>query len=328
MHHHDRFNSSNRLPEWHRQQILEQIVLNPKLHNLGKIPFDWLEGEFLDIDLIQCLEPLQKSHYEITDISPELLEGILRANGIEPDFAKFQAQCLRGIDILDRIDKFKQIHSIDEFNKLSIFVRGMIDHEYRDSEEYKLARELNEIDLETGPVVRIIEEITRLAQYANENRFQLKVPVYKQSANLINLSKHSYDDNEAIRIFRITTEQLGVIPICPTLRETLKLAQDPSTVALRNQIDDWLISLEAGSADRSLAIQKKIRKANDSLLKSSKLKKAGYVSGIIALPVSAFGVFNPFLGAIGLSLSFIAVILERSAKKIETNVKWVGFGSR
>lgn len=316
------------LPEWHRQQILEQVILNSKLYSKEKIPFDWLEGDFLDLDLIQCFESQQTLYDEILDISPELLEGILLANGIKPDFIKFKSLFKKGLEISDKIEKYKQIHSISEFNKISIFVCGMIDSKYRNSQEYKLAEELNKINIEIGPIIRVIEEIIELSQYARDNEFQLKIPVYKQSANLINLSDQSYNDYEAIKVFRITTQKLGVIPFCSTLRQSLKLANDPATIALRNQIENWLVSLKDGIADKSIFIQNKIQKANDRLLKSYKLKTAGFFSGIIAIPVSAVGILNPFLGALGLSLSCIAVIFERTAKKIENNVKWIGFGSR
>jgi hypothetical protein len=108
----------------------------------------------------------------------------------------------------------------------------------------------------------------------------------------------------------------------------LELAKDPATSAIREKINEWRASLPKGTAARTEKIQAEIQKATESLITSKRLKAAGYISGVVALPVSAVGLFNPFFGAVGLGLGCVAVMCERKAAKIHDDVRWVGFGSR
>ncbi len=69
------------LPEWQRQQVLEQVVLNTKIQAMRNTPFDWLYGELVDVSLLQNAERKPESTEEGRQISFELIEGMLRAEG-------------------------------------------------------------------------------------------------------------------------------------------------------------------------------------------------------------------------------------------------------
>lgn len=316
------------LSEWHRQQILEQVVINSKLYSAREIPFDWLKGDFLDMNLIEQAGNVVENKDEIKQVAPEIIEGMLIARGQNSNLNKWLKLLKKGVTILDEIEKYERDNPGIKVENPGDIIRGMIDDEFSKSEQYRLASRMNKVIIDTIPIRSVLEELLKLSNIASVNQYQLRVPIYRPSANLINLHSNKQIDGTATHIYRITSKELGFFPICTSLRDALTLKDNKTTIALREKIDAWVNSFENSSVDLTTSIQKEIQKAGDSLIKSNKMKKAGYVTGLISIPFSAIGIVNPFLGALGLTLTCLAVIFEKSGVNIERSVQWVGFGSR
>jgi len=229
-------------------------------------------------------------------------------------------------EVSERIAQFEKDENI-KFDSQSFLFRGAINQSFRQSAGYKLAQEWSEANRKVAPAVGVVEEFLALAEVAESSHLHLKTPIHKQSANLINLRPDD-PDSDATQVFRIASDALGRIPICNSLRDTIELANEPETVALRHKIDQWLESLPHGEADRTLQIQQEIAHASETLIKSRSLQAAGYITGIIGVPLSLAGFINPFCGALGLTLDCIAIFCDRKAHHDREKVKWVGFGSR
>ena len=315
------------LPEWHKQQILEQVVLNSKIHSVGRLPLDWVEGDFLDLGLIHLAAQDSRGDYECDQFSPEILEGMLRARGYDRSFEEWLQVFREAEAVLNEVEDFKQTHPNEAFESTRILIQAMVDRDLRKSEKYDLAQKWNKANLEVGPLMSVFEEYLSLSEYASKVTRCMRTPVYRLSPNLVSLSPNPHIDGEAIQIYRLATENLGVIPIMSSLTEAIELSKHPDTVAFRAQIDQWLESLQDTSVDRTSQIQKDIRKATESLTKARDRKRCGFLTGIISIPVSLAGLLNPFIGALGLSLTCIGVLLDRSAQKQVDSVRWVSFGS-
>ena len=67
------------LAEWHRQQILEQIILNSQLYGINQVPLDWLEGDFLRAGLLKWGKIEGELKDEGIQIAPEIIDGMPRA---------------------------------------------------------------------------------------------------------------------------------------------------------------------------------------------------------------------------------------------------------
>jgi hypothetical protein len=313
---------------WHKQQILEQVVLNDRIHSAREIPFDWLDGDFLDLNMIVCSQPTRQVDFqEAIVISPDILEGMLAARGADTDLARY-----------DRVYKeiagpvLAEIHDFESqtgtlFDSGSLRLQGIVNPALRYTRGYTLAVKWGEIESQLRPVTAVVEEFLSLSNVAEAHSINLKTPIRQQSDNLVNF-RESKGENDAIQVFRIATQALGQIPFCETLRETIALAREPETAALRLKIDEWICSLPHGIADRTLKIQTEIRDASECLLKSKKIQNFGYISGIVALPISTVGMWNPFFGALGLGLGCVAVMCEKMDRDKRDELAWFGFGSR
>lgn len=316
------------LPDWRRQQILEQIIINSRIYTLQNLPFDRIEGEFLDMNLLNVAKGGTKHDEEVKSISPELIEGMLRGKGYDKTYDEWLTIFNSSNAVLKEVTEYEARHPDTNLdNPIKAFTLGMVDREYQDSEEYKLSMKWNQASNMAAPLMSAFEEFVSLSNYATSNSRYLRTPIYNLSPNLFNLKPESPNDNEAVYVFRIVTEQLGTFPVCSSLRQALKLANSPDAKALRDKMDEWLRSLQNDSADLTTKIQKDIQKATKSIHKANTVAIAGTVSGYISLPVSAIGIVNPLLGAVGLALTVVAMIADNHSKTLRNSVRWVGFGS-
>src|SRR5262249_53558925 len=48
------------VPDWHKQQILEQVLFNSNIYSAKNLHLDRFEGDFLNLDLLKCPENEQK----------------------------------------------------------------------------------------------------------------------------------------------------------------------------------------------------------------------------------------------------------------------------
>jgi hypothetical protein len=314
-------------PDWHRQQILEQVLINSKIHTLWEVPFDDLEGDFLALNFVQFEKGRSNLSTEDKAIAPEIIEGLLRARGYERPFYEWVPLFEIFQEVLKRVELYELSHPGTEFNALSAWIRGMVDREFRNSEEYLLVDKWNEAYKPIQPLISAVDEFLKLSNFATSTTQYLRTPLYRMSPNLFNLKPDIATDTPVVHVYRIVTEQLGVIPICTSLRHVLALAQDSDAVSLRNRMDDWLQSLASDSADITTRIQTDIAKASNSLVKARSLKMAGRIVGYILIPTSAIGIVNSLLGALGFGLTCVAVILDQSGRSLERHVSWMGFGT-
>lgn len=251
--------SRNPLAEWHKQQILEQVILNSQLCGINKVPLDWLEGEFLQTNVIQWKEA-DNVVDEGIQIAPEIIDGILRAKGQNIPIKQYDARFNAMKAVFDKVDEYNKKHPNDEFDSQKIFSRGMFDPKFRNSRVFKLGRKYNKAWSDFKPLADTVDEFIRLSNFAGNNGTNLKTPIYTESSNLINIFSPPKLEGEVVNIFRFVTNQLGSLPFLPTLKSTLELADAPETKALREQIDNWSQSINKGTASVTEMIQKDIKK--------------------------------------------------------------------
>src|SRR5688572_26968708 len=65
--------------EWHKQQVLEQVVLNTTLHSLAPLPTQRVDGDFWQMGILYSAPNVPEPTEEGRAISPDVLEGLLRA---------------------------------------------------------------------------------------------------------------------------------------------------------------------------------------------------------------------------------------------------------
>jgi hypothetical protein len=314
--------------DWHRQQILEQIILNSKVHTICDIAFDVIEGDFLTTDLIQVAQQIPNAASEGKAVAPEIVEGLLRSRGYEKEFDEWIEIFERFRPIYEEVSRFEAQNPDAKIGGWGLFVRAVIDEKFEESSEYKLARKWNQAYGEVSPLLSAVEEYIKLSDYASSSTHSLRTPIYRLSANMINLTSDDYSDNTALNVYRITTQELGFVPTCSSLRQALEITNNPDVLALRHQIDAWLESLSHDSVDLTSKIQGEIKKASKSLAKANALQTASEYMGYISLPISIVSNFIPFVGAVGFGIDCVATIFEKYGKHIEEKVRWVSLGSR
>lgn len=315
------------LHEWHKQQVLEQVVLNSKIHALTAPPWDRMEGELVGMGIIHSPKNVPELKEEGRAVSPELIEGMLRSKGYDQGFEKWISIFEDSRIVFNEVMQYQEQHHGIELNINDVIIRGALDREYGRSPEFNLAQRWNIAKQAVSPLLSAVEELLRLDQYANATSIHLRTPIYRLSPNLLNLTTVPTSDNSAVHIYRLTTQKLEVIPFCATLRSAIELSKHPDAVALREKISEWLLSFSANSVGLTDRIQRDIDKASRSLLRAKRCEKVGAICGHLSIPVSLAAALSPFLGALGLSLKCVAVLAEDASHALRTRVRWVGFGS-
>lgn len=314
------------LDDWHRQQILEQLILNSRIHTLTKLPTERVDGEFLSMGITHCPETTPILSTQGKSISPELIEGMLRSQGYHQTFYDWLPILEASNRVFNEVCKYEDAHSGIKLNSLSCFVRGMVDSKYGQSYEYKLAHRWNKAQSAVSPLLSAVQEFLQLSEYATEASVYLRTPIYKLSPNLVNLSADPID-NTAVFVYRLTTEKLGVMPLCTTLRDALELSRHPDAISLREQMAAWLTSFGEDRAALTIGIQREIEKASRSLVRAKRWETVGMICGHLSIPMSMAAVIEPFLGALGFGLKCVAVLSEDAGHIVKHGVRWVGFGS-
>lgn len=315
------------LAEWHRQQILEQVILNDRVCHLNKVPLDWLKGDFVHMGLLEESRVEEGNTSCLDRVSPALIEGMLLARGYESDLNKWQRTLADAQLALSAVEEYEARNPRGKADGLSVLLRGAVDQRFRATEYFQLVSRRNLANQEAAPIIRVIEELISLSNYAKRTGCHLRVPLHHPSANLINIPNAEYVGGEATQVFRVTTQQLGLFPICETLREALALAKRPETLSLRAKIAEWVSSINTSSVDVTENIQRDIKHAVTALNTARRMKSAGFLTAIVSIPISAVGIVNPFFGALGLTMTCIGVFLDQSGTSTETNLSWIGFGT-
>ena len=129
-------------------------------------------------------------------------------------------------------------------------------------------------------------------------------------------------------LLRITATGLGKSAIRDTVKETLKLAQDPAAQALREQISLWTTSLEGGNLDALEDIRKEISKAANELHKPSALSRANNVGTWFSMGATlATSVINPLLGmGVGVLTGAIGIATQAEDVLDKKKPHWSSFG--
>jgi hypothetical protein len=130
-------------------------------------------------------------------------------------------------------------------------------------------------------------------------------------------------------ILKVVTSELGRIPFKPTLKETLRLAHDPASVALRQQIAVWKSALETGNLPSVQSIRPEIESALNRLARLGVFKNACRIVTLLGVPAAAVGFWvDGISGAIpGFSASAAAAVFQEHVEGVEHTFRWAMFGN-
>lgn len=320
---------SRTYPDWLVAQALEQVVLFEQVHMMKFFPKDFLEGEFIESNIFFDIREQAPVTGVITELEPAIFNGILRSDGISPILFVDAAWLERfNIAVNERCaweTKFGENFPADMIVmilELGLKNKGVTVPKYIQAEQIRQRFE------EFIPLIRAFTGYFEVVANAQERLAHMMVPIMPGSDyGLYRPPVLTKEFNVPTTLLRLTSSRLGVIPHGQSLRQTLEMAKNPATVALREKITEWTNSIMNDDAATMGKIQKEISKSLDYL----KVAKAGSaVSDIctyISVPLALVSLVSGFTTALGWACTIAGTASLATNHVLAKQNRWASFGS-
>lgn len=133
-------------------------------------------------------------------------------------------------------------------------------------------------------------------------------------------------------IFKLACDQLGRIPIRPTLEGTLGLSLKAETSALRTQVRGWVTALSHMNVTEQEYISREISSARKWIEETDQTTTAVSYVGLLGLPISIGSLILPEMAALGLTgaglvLTGIGALSFVGGEAVKNRYRWLMFGS-
>jgi hypothetical protein len=144
---------------------------------------------------------------------------------------------------------------------------------------------------------------------------------------LLNPNFNLPPDSDQFALFRIVANGLGKLTYRSTLRESIQLASDPATVALREHLAAWEHELGREDADAALKIQTEIKRATDALAKLQPAETVGTVTTWLSVPISTVEFIFGLPPILGCTVGLVEKGASATSKLLARKHRWAMYGN-
>jgi hypothetical protein len=320
-------------PLWVQQQMLEQIALFPRIMALGGRERDWLDGPlFEELDLTFG-KAAKNDELPAREISADIIDGMLRAEGIEIPMTDYKSRMANMKTALDERDEFEREHGEKAPTYLEAMIRSTVDRAYAESPEFQKVERWHNMCEPGMPLINVAQRFIDHALYSEKQGACFKTPVVEHGSLMATIPPKGPESERLTHLFRLTTLELGTLPYRRTLHETLKLAKKTASRDLRVRLWDWLQEIESGKLDDAEKILRDIHLATAHLQAGQVSGKIGgfctYLGGgLTGLGLGASGGLAAALTSLGVTVTIVGVIAQGKADLGPRSHRWASFGSR
>jgi len=129
---------------------------------------------------------------------------------------------------------------------------------------------------------------------------------------------------DAIHAYRLVCHELDSIPVVSSLRDAVKLRQDPAINAFREQIQEWGRLLSEQDIAGAEKIRSEVTKAHRAMAASVICRKISGIVTYISLPLSLVSPIVPV--ALGVTISGVGVVGQAVSDFAISQNKWLLLG--
>lgn len=320
--------ASRNYPNWLTVQALEQVVLFNQLYLTARLPWQGIQGNLLESGVFRPVEEPTKPEAEIQQIDPFILHGILKARGISRTPFEDPSIIEDVEELLRELDEWEEKYNEEPPSPISLFVERSLSGSPLEQKYLELQRIRQGLD-KFQPIAKAVEEYLEVIATAEENRAFVMTPIFESpTTRLFQPRITRSESNMPTVLLRLTSAKLGVLPYGQSLGQTLELARDPATVALRVKIQEWLDSLTQESGSNTERIQNEISQALRMLNKYGVGSHISNITTYLAIPVGLVALISGFAAAIGWTCSVAGTIGLATAQLTTKKYRWASFGSR
>jgi hypothetical protein len=130
------------------------------------------------------------------------------------------------------------------------------------------------------------------------------------------------------QLFEIVAFELGSTPFRSTLRETIELAAQDESLALRSFVSERLQKLEEGELEAIKDVRNEIQKASRKMVAAEKRNLVSTMLTYVGLPVGIIGLISNEVALFGLGLAAVGYYATLRNQRILDSLKWMMFGKK
>jgi len=170
-------------------------------------------------------------------------------------------------------------------------------------------------------VSRIFMELKQL-EWLMSKSANLNVPVatprVKIKKDKVNKKGIPPSDDSYWKAYQIYLEEIEIFPDLRTINDVIRLRQKPEIKKVRNSLREWSLCIRAGEENAEKEMRKEIKNAIHKVKRLGPVKKIGWWSAVMSLPI---GIAELLIGSPGIgglilaSLGTASLIYSRKMKK-------------
>ena len=316
-----------------QEQLLEQLVLTPKVSLCGYPDFLWdaLDGPLKQEGHLANLDVPDHSVVELKALPLDVMCGLIGKEIPEPDFRELLARV--GAALSEESD-FERSAGKSAPNILQADLRNALNTigleipERYSAGEIADQRARNLIYSEFAPIAGAIQEYSTLASIADRFGLLVKTPILRTTTptSLMNPKFEARANDSEVVLFRIVAQQLGRTTSRPSLAGSLSLASEPETARLREMLALWYSHLASGNAGELRRIQLEISSASEALKRLSGVRTIGLITTLIAVPALAAEHILHLGPALSMTIASLGVLALRSEERTRQTYLWASYG--
>lgn len=322
-----------------RQQLLEQVVLTPTiaLNRWHAFLWDAISGPLKeDGHIINLNDPIIDSPCQIEGLSLYMIAGLTRAAGHEIPVSEIEARAHAVQIALQEEENFTIRTGRKAPNLMEKQIRNFLNeasfleipHDYSEH-EYEEQRQRNEKYSEFSPIANALSEYMAVSELATKHNMLIKMAYFPEfgQQQLLNPNFLREPSSEELVLFRIVSNELGKTTFRPTIKDCLKLAQDPATIALREHLVKWHAELASGEESTLQSIKAEIQTASAALSKLRGVQTAGSITTWLSVPVSVVELIFSLPPLLSISVGIAGKMCSAGSAATKKKYRWAMYGS-
>lgn len=320
--------AERKYPAWLVAQALQQVVLFEQVYITKWLPWVGIHGDLVESGPFVPVENMAEPVGKIHSINASLIHGILKAQGFSPTPIEDPKILERTHSALQKIREWELQHGESSPDPLKIAILESLDPFRKTAPKYLEYKRIDaELD-EFRPTAKALNEYLSVVATARERFAHVMTPMIEADNDFaVRPALLESDVNMPTALLKFTSSMLGVIPYGSSLADTLVLAKDPATIALRVKIQEWVDSLIVNSGASTEKIQKEIIKALSVLRAANVAAKVGTVTTYLGVPLALAGELSAFAAAMGWSCTIAGSMAQLASDTARKHYLWSSFGS-
>jgi len=181
---------------------------------------------------------------------------------------------------------------------------------------------------------RIFEELKEL-EWLMSKSASLGIPVATPRVKIprVKVQKGAALENDILfdpnylRAYQIYHSEIEVFPELRTIKDVLRLRRKPEISQFRDCLMEWATCLRASDYDAEKEMRQEIRRATHELKRLGPVRKVGWWSTVMSLPVGIAELLVGSIGIGGLVLASIGTACLARSEKIKKKHGWLLIGN-